>query len=164
MLIPHFFIFSSFSTATPRFLSSVIDELLLLWCMLESETGEQNTRTQSHAENICKCGKPFTAESTSTPYYTARLNGSDMKIRLKCPDSSPSPLRQNMHRSETELIEGDYKFFFSGSRLRTFLMSLLKVPHFIDVEPFWPSVHSQYLDNHLTGLFYGRRKNCSGER
>lgn len=59
---------------------------------------------------------------------------------------------------------GRLQFFFSGSRLRTFLMSLLKVPHFIDVEPFWPSVHSQYLDNHLTGLFYGRRKNCSGER
>lgn len=69
-----------------------------------------------------------------------------------------------MHSSETELIEGDYIFFFSRPRLRTFLMSLLKVLYFLHVEPFWPSVQSQYLDIHLTGLFYGRRKNCSGER
>lgn len=37
--MPHFFIFSIFSTATPRVVSSaVIDELLLLWCMLEPDT------------------------------------------------------------------------------------------------------------------------------
>lgn len=37
---------SSFSTATPRVVSSaVIDELLLLWCMLEPEAEDQNAET-----------------------------------------------------------------------------------------------------------------------
>lgn len=49
--MPHFFIFSIFSTATPRVVSSaVIDELLLLWCMLEPDTRDQSVKTLGHGE------------------------------------------------------------------------------------------------------------------
>lgn len=49
--MPHFFIFSIFSTATPRVVSSaVIDELLLLWCMLEPDARDQSVETLGHGE------------------------------------------------------------------------------------------------------------------
>lgn len=42
----HFFMFSSFSTATPRVVSSaVMEELLVLRCMLGPDAGGQTVKT-----------------------------------------------------------------------------------------------------------------------
>lgn len=108
--MPHFFIFSSFSTATPRFLSSaVIDELLLLWCMLEPESRDQNTETSSQAinnkfEQTATSGRGVNVENPpplKVPSHRAWLNSPVLRICLKYSVPCPSPLRQTKRRNET---------------------------------------------------------------
>lgn len=175
----HFFMFSSFSTATPRVVSSaVIDELLLLWCMLAPGTAEpavktwldewkKTKKTQPNKQNTIQAETPlsqihftFVKLQIAQERPTAKLNASMSKVWV-------NEWVRSEWVSERENLQ--HPFFVAELNLVSNVDNLWKYDSHLQHE--WvkgmdvvPLRLPQYLWLPSTGSLSGRGKKCWGER